>query len=83
MEIKALKRIGKSPIELGTVGLFGCDSGPCPDILETEDGDFIIIGKDITDQVSLGGIAGIGSEERAVLIPRITLLAAKQDIPNK
>ena len=83
MEI-AVKRIGKSPEEIGTVGYFGmgCDGGPCPDILETADGDFIIIGKDITNDVNLNGIAGLAPNERAILIPRITLVSAKKDIPE-
>ncbi|MBE9602658.1 hypothetical protein [Pedobacter sp. MC2016-24] len=79
----AIKRLGKSPQELGTVGYFGggCDDNSCPDILETENGDFIIIGKDVTGDVNLNGISGLAPNERAVLIPRITLTSAKKDIP--
>jgi hypothetical protein len=55
----------------------------CPDILELADGDFAIIGADITteaaDRLPLG--SGCGPEERIVRIPRALLLRARRDIP--
>ncbi len=55
----------------------------CPDILELADGDFAIIGADITteaaDRLPLG--SGCGPEERIVRIPRALLVRARQDIP--
>jgi hypothetical protein len=85
MDVKAKKRLGKTPQELGTVGFFGgpCDGGNCPDILETENGDYLIIGMDVTNHVDLSNISGVAPNEKVVLIPRITLLAAKEFIPNK
>jgi len=57
----------------------------CPDILEMENGDFAIIGVDITDiarnQLIFG--AGCGPDERIVQIPRHTLVEAKADIPDQ
>jgi hypothetical protein len=75
------RRIGPDPHANGaqTASLSGC-----PDILETESGDFAIIGKDITDEATRKLIAGAscGPDERIVLIPRKTLMLAKADIPE-
>ena len=57
----------------------------CPDILELESGDFAVIGVDITEtarqRLTFG--ASCGADERIVQIPRLTLLRAKADIPNR
>ncbi|WP_413757453.1 hypothetical protein [Streptomyces sp. MMBL 11-3] len=55
----------------------------CPDIFELSDGRFVIIGDDITADIrsELPEDAGIGPNERAVVITRETLTAARQDIP--
>ncbi|MCX4666920.1 hypothetical protein OG453_09600 [Streptomyces sp. NBC_01381] len=55
----------------------------CPDIFELADGRFVIIGDDITADVTsiLPQDAGIGPNERAVVITRETLTAARGDIP--
>jgi hypothetical protein len=74
------RRLGPDPHANGaqTSSLQGC-----PDILELENGDFAIIGVDITNTVAgkltLG--ASCGPDERVVRIPRQTLVLAKQDIP--
>ena len=64
-----LKRIGPDPHENGalTVGCRGC-----PDIWELENGDFAVIGIDITDVAipKLPPTAGCGPDERIVLLPR-------------
>jgi hypothetical protein len=78
--MKAVRRIGKTPTELGnTTGVSGS-----PDILELDDGAFAVIGVDITDEVadldSVG--ARCAPDERVVRIPRNTLTAAKTDIPE-
>jgi hypothetical protein len=56
----------------------------CPDILELEDGDFAIIGVDVTehamDKLKFG--ASCGPDERIIRIPRKTLVLAKSDIPD-
>jgi hypothetical protein len=50
----------------------------CPEILETETGDFAIIGRDITEAAKgklLPG-TGCGPDEKVVLIPRSVLTQA-------
>lgn len=75
------RRLGPDPHANGqqTPGLSGC-----PDILELQDGDFAIIGADITDSAGANLPAGVscGLDERIVRIPRRTLVAAKSDIPD-
>lgn len=75
------KRIGPDPHANGAQSV-GCSG--CPDIFELEDGDFAIIGADITDTANLlPPSAGCGADERIVRIPRKTLVLAKQDIPDR
>jgi len=75
------RRIGPDPHAKGaqTPGLQGC-----PDILELDDGDFAIIGRDITAEACANMLptASCGSDERVVRIPRRTLVLAKSAIPN-
>ena len=76
-----LRRLGPDPHANGnrTYALQGC-----PDILELDGGDFVIIGSDITVE-SLGKLpptVGCGPDERVVRIPRRTLVLAKPDIPD-
>jgi hypothetical protein len=56
----------------------------CPDIWELDNGDFAVIGIDITDAAApkLPPTAGCGPDERIVRLPRHLLLSAKRDIPN-
>ena len=73
------RRIGKSPLELGNTS-----SNPsCPDIWELSNGDFAVIGRDLTN--SLDGVlpddVSIGPDERLVVIPRSQLVEARNDIP--
>lgn len=79
---KFLRRLGPDPHANGAVtyAVHGC-----PDILELEDGDFAIIGSDITaDAVkNMLPTASCGPDERVVRIPRRTLVLAKPDIPDK
>ena len=75
------RRLGPDPHANGTQtsSLHGC-----PDILELEDGDFAIIGVDIT-ALAIGQLrfgAGCGPDERINKIPRKTLVLAKADIPE-
>ena len=70
---------------LGAVaGTSNCQGGcACPDILELTDGDFAVIGADITIEAAgklLPG-SGCGPTERIVRIPRRILVAARADIP--
>lgn len=77
-----LRRIGPDPHANGqqTPALQNC-----PDIWELADGDFAIIGIDITDQAQtvMPPTAGCGPDERVVRVPRRILVDAKADIPTK
>jgi hypothetical protein len=48
----------------------------CPDVFETDTGDFAIIGQDATGMVPPPSDAGFSTTERLVLIPRAVLLSA-------
>ena len=75
------KRLGPDPHANGqqTPGCRGC-----PDIFELDNGDFAIIGADITSAAGLlPPSAGCGPDERIVRIPRKTLVRAKADIPDR
>ena len=74
------KRLGPDPHAHGaqTFALRGC-----PDIFELDNGDFAIIGADITTAAGkLPPSANCGPDERMVRIPRKTLILAKRDIPD-
>jgi hypothetical protein len=77
-----IRRIGPDPHANGamTIALRGC-----PDIWELANGDFAVIGIDITDAAKpkLPPSAGCGPDECIVRIPRELLVAAKRDIPNQ
>jgi len=79
--IEFLRRIGPDPHANGaqTPACKGC-----PDIFELADGDFAIIGVDITDAATpkLPATAGCGPDERIVRLPRKQLINAKRDIPD-
>jgi len=75
------RRLGPDPHANGaqTSSLRGC-----PDILELENGDFAVIGVDITE-ATIGELrfgAGCGPDERIIKIPRKTLVLAKPEIPE-
>jgi hypothetical protein len=76
-----LRRLGPDPHAGGfqTACLAGC-----PDLFELNGGDFLIIGKDITEVArhQLPPSASCGPDERIIQIPRRTLVLAKPDIPN-
>ncbi|MBL9171420.1 MAG: hypothetical protein JNN07_27050 [Verrucomicrobiales bacterium] len=73
-----LRRLGPQP-EAGR-----CSGGrTCPDVFELTDGDFAVIGQDITTQTipTLPQDAGCGPLERIVRVPRKTMVLARADIP--
>lgn len=73
------RRLGKSPEELGTSsGKVGC-----PDLWELTTGDVAVIGRDCTEALAdrLPPGAMLSAGERIVVVPRVTLLAAKSDMP--
>jgi hypothetical protein len=75
---KAVRRLGRLPDE-STGGASGS-----PDIMELSDGNFAIVGWDVTDDVDLSLLPGVhcAPGERTVLIDRAVLLNARKDIPN-
>jgi hypothetical protein len=78
--LRFLRRIGPDPHANGarTASLEGC-----PDLFELADGDFALIGQDITAFAHLlPPTAGCGPDERIVRIPRKTLVLAKSAIPD-
>ena len=79
-DISFKRRIGPDPHANGatTVAL-----DECPDIWETESGDFAVIGIRITESSKdhLPPTANCGPDEEIVLIPRTLLMGAKADIP--
>lgn len=80
-KMQFLRRLGPNPHANGakTPGCYGC-----PDVFELADGDFAIIGADITVAASqLPPSAGCGPDERIVRVPRRILVAAKTDIPDR
>jgi hypothetical protein len=79
-ETTFLRRIGKSPQELGVTS----DGPDCPDMWELENGDVAVIGRDLSSSLGTKLPAGVslGSDERLVVIPRSMLVAAKPDIPS-
>jgi len=80
MSCMFLRRLGPDPHANGAQT--ECLRG-CPDIWEMEDGDFAVIGKDITrfaDKLPVS--ASCGPDERMVRVPRRILVRAKPDIPE-
>jgi hypothetical protein len=79
-DAKIVGRIGKSPQSLGlTVNKDGC-----PDVLQFNDGTFGFIGRDVTDRYAdeLPDGMSIRHDERLVMLPAESVLAAKADIPD-
>jgi hypothetical protein len=78
--IEFTRRIGPGPDAKSCNWTFGC-----PDIFELADGDFAIIGSDITEASAgkLPPTAGCAPDERIVRIPRKLLVHAKADIPDR
>jgi hypothetical protein len=74
-----LRRIGSDSRE------YCHQTAACPDIWELADGDFAVIGVDITEASAkhLPPTAGCGPDERIVRLPRNLLVNAKRDIPNE
>ncbi len=76
------RRLGRHPAQLDTPATNG-KSG-CPDIWELSNGDVAVIGRDLTDHYAdrLPDDVTVVDDERLVVIPRATILAAKKDIPD-
>jgi hypothetical protein len=74
------RRIGPDPHADNAKSL---STAGCPDIWELTNGDFAIIGCDMTESLSnlLPPSACRGADERIIVIPRTTLTKARSDIP--
>jgi hypothetical protein len=77
-----IRRIGPDPHENGAK-TSACRG--CPDIWELDNGDFAVIGIDITEAAApqLPSTAGCGPDERIVRLPRNLLVNAKRHIPDR
>jgi len=80
--MKFVKRIGPDPHANGAQTVGCCN---CPDIWELENGDFAVIGINITDAAKnkLPPTASCGPDEQIVRLPRKLLVNAKRDIPDR
>ena len=79
MNITFTHRIGPDPHANGQET---SSANGCPDIWELADGDFAVIGPDITANVpQLPPTAGCGPDERIIRLPRRILVDARSSIP--
>lgn len=76
-----LRRLGLDP---HANGMSTPSLNNCPDILELSDGNFAVIGIDMTARSipHLPKSVGCGPDERVVWIPRSILVNARADIPE-
>ena len=76
------KRLGLDPL---ANGLRCANTSACPDLWELDNGDFAIIGADITAAATtqLPLDAGCAPHERIIRLPRHVLVNAKRDIPDR
>jgi hypothetical protein len=56
------------------------DSGQCPTLYETETGDYVVQGHELTDEEALGQLRDVLPGERFVVVPRelLTRFAPKE-----
>jgi hypothetical protein len=69
---------------LGQNGQQQCSTGfSCPQILEMLDGDFAVVGADMTQEAipALPPGPGVGPNERVIRLPRQVMVAARAEIP--
>jgi hypothetical protein len=72
-----LRRLGHSRNKLCEGGYY------CPQVLELVDGDFAVVGQDMTEaaKTSMPPGPGVGPGERVVRVPRSVIVAIKAEIP--
>ncbi|MEU6866039.1 hypothetical protein ABZ924_22750 [Streptomyces sp. NPDC046876] len=75
------RRLGKSAQELGS----SKDEDECPELWELDNGDVVVIGRDLTEAYASRLPAGVAlaPDERLVVIPGIMLRSAKPDIADE
>ena len=69
---------------LGGNGVNLCEGGyHCPQILEMEDGNFAVVGTDMTTEAipAMPPGPGVGPLERVIRVPRHVFVAARAEIP--
>ena len=76
---RIVRRIGTPPNARGSLS-----GANCPDIFELSDGNYAVIGTDLTEKLDgeLPADASRADYERIVVITRETLIHAKVDIPD-
>lgn len=80
--MKLTRRVCDPPAEL----LFSRGGNRCPDIWETDSGDYLIIGRDVTESVLdqlPSGAEITSSEEKAVLVPKEILQSAAKNMTRE
>jgi len=78
--LKIVRRYGTSPTERGSA-----TGQSCPDILQLDTGDYLIIGRvatltDITGPDLAAHGASVGEDEAPVIVPYDVVIAAARDI---
>lgn len=81
--IRIIRRWGSAPAERGSA-----TGQSCPDILELETGDFMVIGKSpgvphISARDLIKHSASVGLDEQAVIVPRQCLLDAARELAKE
>lgn len=74
--LTVLRRFGTAPAERAECSY----GGDCPDVFELSNGDFAVIGHDVSLDLELPSGAGRSESERTVLVPREVLLAALREL---
>ncbi len=72
-------RLGVAPKDRGAC----TTSGNCPDVFELANGDFAVVGEDVSHELRLPADAGRSETERTVVVPREVLLAALRDLSGR
>lgn len=76
VELSVRRRLGVAPRERDSC----TQSGNCPDVFELANGDFAVIGRDVSLELDLPEDAGRSEAERTVVVPREVLMAALRDL---
>ncbi len=77
-DLRVNRRFGLAPAERADC----TSSGNCPDVFELGNGDFAIIGTDVSLDLDLPADAGRSETERIVVVPREVMLAAVRDLSS-
>jgi hypothetical protein len=80
--IKIIRRVSGNPSDLGCSKIL---FGICPDVFETNTGDFLIIGRDVTSIIEpeIPADSLISKGERVVLIPREVFVSAADNVVSE